>query len=131
MTPLDDDRAVAVAVIPPMMPAAIMVIKLGAGSVIVAVAIVIAVVADAEVEPLCTCNRRRRNRKGRQRSENAGKLSHLSLLRCCTQEKNEQAMPTFREQRRNFFEQMFSLNSLPRATEREKSRRVSDKRERK
>src|SRR4051794_4310619 len=87
--PLDNYRAVPVAVIPPMMPAAIMAIKLGGGSGIVTVAIVAAVVAvaDMEVKPLCTCNRRRRNRKGRQSGENARKLSHLSLLRCCIQRK--------------------------------------------
>jgi len=107
MVTLDDYRAIAVVVVPATMPAAVMSVKLDTRAVIVA-AVVVAVAADAEAESLGTCHGRRSNRDGRQRSENARKLSHSLLLSLLRREGNVRAIPTFRGEVRNFLERMFS-----------------------
>jgi hypothetical protein len=96
MVTLDDDRAVAIGVVPAAMPAAVVSVKVDARAAII-VAVVVAVATDAETESLGACHGRRSNRYGRQRSENARKLSHSLLLSLLRREGNVRAMPTFRE----------------------------------
>src|ERR1700730_8858276 len=76
----DHDRAVAIAIVPAAMPAAVMSVELDARpAIIVAVAIIVVrVAADAEAEPLGARHGRRRDHEGRQRSENARKLLHVA-----------------------------------------------------
>jgi len=77
MVPLDDYRPVAIVIVPAAVPATIVSVKLDARAAIV-VAIIVPVAADPEAEALRASHGRRSNRNGRQRGENARKLSHVA-----------------------------------------------------
>jgi hypothetical protein len=84
-----------------------MFVELGTRAAIV-IAVIVPVPADAEAEPLGARHGRRRDRDGRQRSENARKLSHFASPIVVAREENVSRRATFLEPARNFLEHPFS-----------------------
>jgi len=103
----NDYRPVAIAIVPAAMVAAVMSVELGTRAAIV-ITVIVSVAAEPETESLGARHGRRSNRDGRQRSENARKLLHVASPIVVALGKNVWDNVTFREQARNFFEQLFS-----------------------